>query len=214
MSQVNLNKTATPSTPAADKGAIFLDTTTEQLAYIDDTGQIRMLGHNALASIVANSGAINTAETIIVGGLNSIRIKANSLKVGTTIRCTLQGTCTSSAANASTWRIRLGTAGTTSDGAIATAANSVAAASGTNIPFVAELTLVVRTLGATATCSGFLELRNTGVTGISAVTVQIVEFTVAAFDSTVDNWLSFTYVAAASTTTSTFKNAFAELVKI
>jgi hypothetical protein len=214
MSQINVVKTATPAVPSADGASIFLDTTTEQLAYIDDTGQVRMLGHNAMAAIVANSGAINTTETIIVGGLNAVQFKANSLKIGTTIRATLQGTCTSTVANASTWRARLGTAGTTADGAIATMANSVAATSGTNIPFRAEIVLTVRTIGAAATLSGYLLLSNTGVTGISAVTVQVVEATVAAFNSTVDNWLSFTYQAAAATTTSTFKNAAIELVKI
>lgn len=211
---VLLNKEATPATPASDKAHFYQDTTTEQAAYIDDTGQIRILGQDALASIVATSGAINTSETIIVGGLNVIRLKANSLKVGSVISATLQGTCTSSAANASTWRLRIGTAGTTADGAVFTAANSVAAASGTNIPFVAQLTMTVRTIGAAATLSGYLELRNTGVTGISAVTVQTVAATVAAFNSTVDNWLSATYVAAAATTTSTFQNAFVQLIKI
>lgn len=211
---VLLNKEATPSTPTSDKAHVFLDTTTEQAGYVDDTGQIRMLASNALAAIVATSGAINTAETIIVGGLNSIRFKANSLKVGSVIRATLQGTCTSTAANASTWKIRIGTAGTTSDGAVFTAANSVAQTSGTTIPFVAELVMTVRTLGAAATLSGYLRLINTGTTGISQVESQTVTATVAAFDSTVDNWLSVTYVAAASTTTSTFQNAFVELVKI
>lgn len=214
MSQLSLAKVATPSTPAADKATVYLDTTNETLNYLDDTGQVRVIGHNALASIVATSGAINTTETIIVGGLNNIRIKANSLKVGTLLRFTLQGTCTSTAANASTWKLRFGTAGTTSDAAIVTAANSVAAASGTNIPFVAELVMTVRTIGAAATCSGYLRLINTGVTGISAVESQTVAATVAAFDTTVDNWIEATYVAAATTTTSTFQNAFAEMVKI
>lgn len=209
-----LNKSAAPSTPAADKAHVYLDTTEESVRFMDDTGTIRTLASNALASIVANSAAINTTETIIVGGLNNCRIYANMLKVGSVIRATLQGTCTSTVANASTWRFRLGTAGTTADGVIGSAANSVAAASGTNIPFEAVLTLTVRTIGAAATLSGYLRLSNTGVTGISAVTVQAVELTASAFNSTVDNWLEVTYVAAAATTTSTFKSAFIELVKI
>lgn len=209
-----LNKQATPSTPAADKAELYLDTTTELAAWIDDTGSVRFVSQDSPAAIVANSAAINTTETIIVGGLNSFRVKANQLKVGSVIQATLQGTCTSTVANASTWRIRIGTAGTTSDGAVFTAANSVAAASGTNIPFVATLVMTVRTLGAAATLSGYLTLQNTGVTGISAVTLQTVAATVAAFNSTVDNWMSFTYVAAAATTTSTFQNAFVQVVKV
>jgi hypothetical protein len=41
-----------------------------------------------------------------------------------------------------------------------------------------------------------------------------VQVTASAFNSTVDNWLSFTYVSAATTTTSTFQIAFVEVVKI
>jgi hypothetical protein len=211
---VTLTKlSATPSTPATDKSELYLDAN-ELAAQIDDAGQVRVFGQNSPVSIVAASAAINTTETIIVGGLNALQLKANSLKVGSTIRATLQGTCTSTAANASTWRARLGTAGTTADAAIASAANSVAAASGTNIPFVAELVLTVRTIGAAATLQGYLRLTNTGVTGISAVETQTVQVTASAFNSTVDNWLSFTYVSAATTTTSTFQIAFVEVVKI
>lgn len=208
------NKEATPATPASDKAHVYLDTTTENLAYVDDTGAVRILAQNAPCGITTTSGAINNTETIIVGGLNNCRIKANQLKVGTVIRATLQGTCTSTVANASTWRFRMGTTGTTSDGVIGSAANSVAAASGTNIPFVCELVLTVRSLGGTASLVGYMELRNTGVTGISAVTVQTVELTPSTWDSTVDNWLSVTYVAAAATTTCTFRNAFIEIVKL
>jgi hypothetical protein len=135
------------------------------------------------------------------------------MKVGTTIRCVIEGTCTTTVGNASTWRFRLGTAGTTSDGIIFQAANSVAGTTGTNIPFVAELVFTVRTIGGSATLQGYLQLASTGTTGISAVTWQAVEATATAFDSTVANWLSVTYVSAATTTTSTFRVAFIEIVK-
>lgn len=214
MAGLLLNKAAAPSTPASDKAEVYLDTTEETLRYIDDTGTIRTLAVNAPTSITATSGAISNSETIIVGGLNNFRLYANQCKVGTTFRITLEGTCTSSAANASTWKIRIGTAGTTSDGAVFTAANSVAAASGTNIPFEATLVMTIRTIGAAATIQGYLKLVNTGVTGISAVTAQVVEATAAAFDSTVANWISATYVAAAGTTACTFRVAAIEIVKI
>lgn len=214
MAGLKLNKALPPNTPATDKAEIYLDSVEETLRIIDDAGAIKTFACNALASIVATSAAINTSETIIVGGLNNARIYANSLKVGTTIRATLQGTCTSSVANASTWRFRFGTAGTTADGVLGSAANSVAAASGTNIPFEATLVFTVRTIGAAGTISGWLKLVNTGVTGISAVNAQVVALTPTAIDTTVANWLSVTYVAAAVTTTSTFQNAVIEVVKI
>lgn len=209
-----LNKVAAPSTPASDKAHVYLDSTEETVRCKDDTGTIRTFACNALCSITSTSSGISNTETIIVGGLNNCRIYANMLKVGTVIRATLEGTCTSTAANASTFRFRLGTAGTTSDGVIGSAATNVAATSGTNIPFKCEMVLTVRTIGGSATLAGYCTLINTGTTGISAVESQTVDLTATAFDSTVDNWLEVTYVAAASTTTSTFKNAFIEVVKI
>lgn len=205
---------AAPTTPASGKAQLYVDSADKSWKQIDDTGSIRPLGMDAPTAIAATSGAINTTETIIVGGLNNCRLLPNQCKVGTTFRITLEGTCTSTVANASTWRIRIGTAGTTSDAAVFTAANSVAAASGTNIPFEAVLMLTVRTIGASASIQGYLKLGNTGVTGISAVTWQAVEATALTFDSTVANWISATYVAAAVTTTCTFRQATIEIVKI
>jgi len=214
MSNLVLNKTASPGAAAADKASLYLDTTEETVRYIDDTGAIRTFAQNAISAIIATSGAINTTETIIVGGINNARLGANQAKAGTTLRATLQGTCTSTVANASTWRIRIGTLGTTADTAVLTAANSVAAASGTSIPFLCDVYLTIRTIGAAATISGYIVLTNTGVTGISAVTVQVVTATAVAFNSTVDNWISVTYASAAATTTSTFQNAILEVPKI
>ena len=214
MSRLNMTKVAAPYAPSADTAEVYLDTTTELFKSIDDTGALRTFGQDGRHNMTADSGAINNTETIIVGGLNNARIGANQCKVGTMIKGILHGTCTSSVANASTWRFRIGTAGTTADGVLVSAANSVVAASGTNIPFVLELCFTVRAIGAAATVSGWMELRNTGVTGISAVTVQTVSTTNTAFDSTVANWLSLTYVAAAATTTCTFRNGVIQVLKI
>jgi hypothetical protein len=204
---------AAPSTPASGKAELYADSADKLWKQIDDTGTIRALGVNSPCSIIATSGAINNTETIIVGGTNNCRIYANQLKAGTVIRACLEGTCTTTVANASTWRVRVGTLGTTGDTAIFTAANSVAGTTGTNIPFVARLVLTVRSIGASAAIVGYLELGSTGVTGLSAVTWQAVEATVLTHDSTVANWLSVSYVAAAATTTCTFRNAFVEIVK-
>ena len=205
---------ATPSTPATNNAQLFQDSADKLWKQIDDGGAVRAVGQNAVTAITATSGAISNTETIIVGGLNNCRIYANSLKVGTTIRATIEGTCTTTVANASTWRFRIGTAGTTSDGVVMSAANSVAGTTGTNIPFEAQLFATVRAIGASANVQGYLKLGSTGVTGLSAVTWQVVEGTFTNFDSTVANWLSVTYVSAAATTACTFRNAVIEIVKI
>jgi hypothetical protein len=166
------------------------------------------------AVTTAASSAINTTETIVVGGLSNAKVAAHTLKVGTTIRVLLRGTCTASAARVSTFRIRFGVAGTTSDGAIATAATAASPTTGTAIPFVVEILFTVRTVGATGTIAGTFSLVNQGVTGISATETQVIALTAAAIDTTVDSWISATYVSATTATcTCTFQNGIIEVVK-
>lgn len=154
-------------------------------------------------SIVSASAGINTTETIIA---KTRALAANRLIAGTTLRITFYGTCTSSAANASTFSVRIGTAGTTSDGLMVQCATANAATSGTNIPFQAILEVVVRTTGASATCYGYLTLHNQGTTGIATAVTRVTVGTFTNFNTTTaNNIISATYKSAASTTTSTFQ---------
>lgn len=160
------------------------------------------------ASIIASSGAINTGETVIV---QTSPLSANRLSVGSTVRATLFGTCTSSATNVSTFNLYIGTAGTTGDTKVLTAATGAAAASGTSIVFKAVLEMVMQTVGSAASVVGTLTLYNAGATGISTVLTQVITATPATFNSTVEaNIVSVSYLAAATTTTSTFTQAYIE----
>src|SRR4029077_14699034 len=162
------------------------------------------------ASIVTASGAINTTETLIV---KSAAMAANRIVAGTTIRIILQGTCTATVANTSTFQIRIGTAGTTADGLVFSAVTAASAAAGTTIPFRAILEMTTRTAGAAATSFGTLTLENQGVTGIATVAIQVISATMSAFNTTTANLIvSATYQSAATTTTSTFQQAFIEVL--
>jgi hypothetical protein len=171
-----------------------------------------------IAASTSATGAINTGETIVAGG-NAVNgasavIPANSLQIGTTIRITMMGTCTSTAANVSTFTLRTGTAGTTGDASVATAATSIAATSGTTVGFTAIMTFTVRTIGATGTIAGSMLLLNTGITGISANNTQSIPLTATAtLNTTTANYIEVTYKSAATTTTSTFQNGIVEIVK-
>ncbi len=171
------------------------------------------------ARLSATTGAISNSETIVVGGSSTYQIPANSLIVGNVIRVTLSGTCTSSAANVSTFNIRLGTAGTTSDGIILTAATAAAALTGTAIPFKVVIEAVVTAIGAGATIQGNFTLWNksgaavgTACTGIVVVTNQMLTMTPTGFNTTVANFIEATYVSAASTTACTFQVATIEIL--
>lgn len=172
-----------------------------------------------IASIVGNTGAINTVETIVVGGLNIAPIPANALKVGSVIRITLQGTNTSTVAGISTFRVRFGTAGTTADGAVLTAALPASAATGTAIPFQIVLFLTIRTVGAGGTLVGVLDARNdagatvaTASTGIMVVPGDLIAGTPAAIATNVASYISVTCQTAAATTTNTFQQGVIEIL--
>lgn len=168
------------------------------------------LNKTGQADIVADSAAINTTDTIIV---KTSAFPANRAFAGTHFRITLTGTCTSTVANASTFTLRWGTAGTTADGTVAALVSSVAAASGTNNGFRTVIDLTVRVPGASATSSAFMELISDGNIGIVATPNEKFVAGTAFNTTTASAILSLSYKSAAATTTSTFKDATIEIVQ-
>lgn len=161
------------------------------------------------AATVANSAAVNTAETYISAAYS---LPAGTLYVGAAFRIVILGTCTSTAANVSTLTIRLGTAGTTADTAVL-AAVCTAAASGTGVPFRFEAIVTIRTIGATGTVTAGVSLVNSGVTGISnAAAVVSGTGATAAVNTTVGNFLGASIKSAGTTTTSTITQATVEQI--
>jgi hypothetical protein len=191
-------------------GNVAVSMSTDNTFVARSNGTIGNKAFGGQASITAVSGAINTTET----SLTSYTIPASSLIAGTTFRIMVFGTCTSTAANASNIRVRLGTGGTTSD-AVAAVVTPTAATSGTNIPFQAVLYVTIRTTGSGGTMGGNGALNNNGVTGISSSADVIgTPQSAVAVNTTVQNIISLWYVSAATTTTSTFQIASIEIVKM
>lgn len=167
-----------------------------------------------IAATIAASAAINTVETIVAGGLNNAVIPANSLQVGTTIAITVQGTCTATVANLSTFTLRMGTAGTVAGDASVAIAAVTSAAAGTGIGFKVVIIFTVRTIGATGTIAGSAEISNTGITGISTNNSNVIPLTATAtLNTTTANYMELTYKSAAATTTCTFQNGIVEIIK-
>jgi hypothetical protein len=170
---------------------------------------LRYIKSNGLSTMAAVSAAINTTETI----LTSFVIPANFLQAGTTFRVDVFGTCTSTVANASNIRVRIGTAGTSAD-VVAAIVTPTAAASGTSRSLLCYLMVTIRTVGSGGTMGGTGVLNNNGVTGISASAVVVGAPTSVAINTTVQNTIQVSYSSAATTTTSTFQLAAIELVKL
>jgi hypothetical protein len=183
-----------------------------QRARVEDTGVYARYNAGAWGyetdAISADSAGINSTETVI----DSIVLPVNALKVGSTIRIKASGVCTSTGANASNFRFRIGA--TTLTGAIASVVTPTAAASGTNVPFSVELLVTVRAVGVSGTAIGSATLLNNGVTGVSNAAVAVNQVTTAVtIDTTTALRLELTYQAAAATTTCTFHNALIEIVR-
>lgn len=210
MGRLNLAVQTTPGPTSAGTVEIYADSSDKMLKQINEFGVVIVLGYNSSVTVAA-SGAINTTETIVSAPFS---IPVNSLKVGSTIRITLFGTCTSTAANASNFRVRYGSLGTVADAIIATMATSVAATSGTTVPFDAVIEITFRTIGAAGSVVGSLCLINNGVTGISAVNAQVIALTqTTAPNTTTATNIEVTYQSAASTTTCTFQRVIIEFVQ-
>jgi hypothetical protein len=159
-----------------------------------------------VAAITSATPGINTPETTVV----SYAVPANTIVAGTTYRLVAYGTCTSSAANVSSSRIRLGTTGTPSDTALAVLALT-AATSGTNVNFRVEF---IVTFQSTTVAEVTAVLNNNGSTGIYTAQQAIMNpANATGLTTTANEILQFSYGSAATTTTSTFYTATIELVK-
>ena len=162
------------------------------------------------SATIAASAALNTTGTLVSIG---IPIPKNTLVAGSTYEITLFGTCTSSNADTSTFTGRIGTLNTIADAALFTK-TLASAGSGSNIPFCLKIRFTVRTIGATATIYGHIELMNEGTTGIYTAVTQVGALTsVSTHDSTANNYLNISYVTNAVTTTTTFQNVIIQKIR-
>ena len=159
-----------------------------------------------VAAISAVTAGLNTPETTIL----SYTLPANTIAAGTVYRVVAYGTCTSSAANVSTAKIRFGSTGTASDTALATF-NITSATSGSNVAFSVEFYI---TFQSTTAAEVTATLHNNGSTGIyTALQIIMAPANTTALTTTSNEVLQLSYASAASTTTSTFQIATIELLK-
>lgn len=210
---INLSPVSPPSNPAAGTYNFFLHAATSRPMLQDENGALYPFG-SGLCATTSSSGAINTTETLIVGGL-SINgstcgpFPANYFRAGSVIRIVLSGTCTSTVGNTVTFTLRWGTTGTVSDTSIGTF-TLTAAGSGTTQAFSIVIDLVIATSGASGTWSGMLHAVGTA-TGIMATTASVSKPTTSAIDTTLASaYLSCSIKSAASTTTMTLTNCSIE----
>jgi hypothetical protein len=169
---------------------------------------------------VATSAAINTTETLLLA--SPLRIPSTdfgqtilgTLQVGTLVRWTIQGTCTDTVANTSTFGVRMGILGTVAgDTLVATFVTSVSGSAGTSVPFTAVISLTVQTLTATGTGTGQLVI-NSPATGIIGAAISFnvgSAAAITALPTTTATFIDLTLITAATTTTNTIQSVQCEI---
>lgn len=195
---------------ASNTGALFRRTTDNTVWVSDGVNWFQVdLKASQKTQTVAASGAINTAETYIC---TPLQVAANQLKVGDKIRITGYGTCTTTAANLSTFTARAGASGVVADTAVGTLTGT-AGTTGNTIAFKFVIDLVVRAIGASGSIQMDGQLTSTSVTGITnnAASVIIVG-TTTAVNTTGALQFGVSYKTAVNTTTSTFQDVTVELI--
>ena len=199
----------------------LLDGPAQNIAYY--LGQVSQAGLSATAKRYATttaSAAINTTETLLLASpllLPSTYAGTavpGTLNVGTLVRWTVQGTCTDTVANTSTFTIRMGILGTVAgDTSVATFVTSASGSAGTNVPFTAVITLTVQTLTATGTGTGQLVI-NSPATGIIGAAISFnvgSAAAITALTTTTATFIDLSLVTAATTTTNTIQNVQCEI---
>lgn len=165
-----------------------------------------------LKSQTSFGAATTTTEKSIVNA----PVPPGTLVPGSVYRITITGVVTSSAANVVTFRIRVGT-GTTS-GNIAASINPTATTTASADPFSITGLLTVRSSGGSGTVFGALSMVGGAAQPFAVATRQgsgdpaSTSTSTITVDTTVSNYVSFTAVTAAATTSITFTQAFIECV--
>lgn len=178
------------------------------------TGSVAVGAGGGLTGLVACSTAVSAGINNVETVLQSFPLVAGAtLKAGSKVRITMEGTCVATVSNTSTFTIRAGTAGTTSDASVMAITTVGSGTSGAATAFKAVFEFNVRTLGASGTAAGSLYLVShsptAGILGAQGWDVQAA--TSATLATTTATFLSITYVTGATTTTSTFQDVSIEV---
>lgn len=179
-------------------------------------GNLPVVAKNFGNSSVSSLGALNTAHTIISNSTAAgNRLPVSALKPGLTLRFTASGTNTSTVANATTFKVLMGTANTAGGDAAVFTAAVTSAAGGTTIPFKVVIEITLRTVAAgVGTWYGYMWVFNNGTTGIYTLYTFGIAGTMATCTTTNALYVNLSHQTAAVTTTNTFQTVTTEVVSV
>jgi hypothetical protein len=168
MADILIDNQAAPSTPAASKSVIWVDSTTKKLLTTDDGG----IRHGLLSKNAATaSTTVNAADTYLTG--SSILIPSYGMEAGQVYRWWITATKTAAGTAAAIFTFRIGAAQSTGDTSrlalTATTAQTAAVSSGVLSAFVS-----VRNVGASGVLAGGVGVQSnnaglgSGISGVSS----------------------------------------------
>ena len=161
-------------------------------------------------SVTTATGSFSTVEKYVSPAGFSI---SGGMTLGQAVRITIIGTCTSSAGNTNTIKIKYGANGTTADATITTL-TFTASASGTTIPFKLTIDVVCSLVGASGTCFCAIAIANSGAaTGFVANVATFNTAVSSAFANNLPGILGVSMVSSAGTTSYNVLAAYSEVVR-
>lgn len=156
------------------------ENTTEESCYTPPNTPY--IGTKYASPAVADQAITAATLTLITG--SKITPANDTFSIGQIFTWRIAGTKTAAGTAANSFFIRIGTAGTTADGIVATFTTGLGTAVADN--FMIEIVMVIRTLGAAATASAYCFItHNLQITGFLVIPNAVIPGTMAAFNSTV-----------------------------
>jgi hypothetical protein len=180
MADILIDNQSTPTTPAAGKSVIYVDSTAKRLTVLDDSGRANPAGGIDNGSI-ASQGPGFAADTWVTD--SDLLVPSHGLQVRTYLRWEVSVSKTAAGTATPIYVIRLGTNRTTADTAILTLTGPAQTAAADVAVILIYATL--RNTGASGVLQGTTSMgHNLAATGFANNASAIVEGTSAGFDTT------------------------------
>lgn len=184
MSFFTLNKTAAPSTPAANKAVTYIDQSTAPTFRLKNEAGVDTVIAPICNQSTAGQTPAATTRTYITG--SNLAVPSIKLQVGACFEWVMAITKTAAGTASSTFDICVGTAGTTADTARVSFTKPGGSAAADEGVFTIRCT--VKTIGATGVLVGeFTMIHNLASTGHAVIPCVAVTTTSSGFDMTVAN---------------------------
>lgn len=196
------------SGPTGPVGPVMLpdfDFPDEPMMVLPDVRGTRFL-RSPVAAAVADQAVAAATLTRLTGS----SLAPNGFYVGQVFRWVIDGTGGAAGTAANTITVRIGTANTTADAAVATFTTAVGTAAASE--FLIEIVLTIRTLGAAATAVAKCAILNSRAAGFVNVAVSVLAGTMATFNSTTAGQFVHVDLQTGASKTATIKQAVGEVI--